>query len=430
MKISPARTAAFDVLLKIEREHAYSSILLPAHESELSDRDKGLCHEIVLGVLRRKLYLDAVTELFSKGKKLDLEVLIALRIGLYQLYFLQKIPDHSAVTESVNLVQRAKKTSAKGFVNALLRRATRETPEIGYSDEIERISIETSHPRWLLERWIEQFGREEGISIATANNEIPKPAFRLTAKGKRNNTMLPEGTAASSFIDGCFLLERMQDELKGMADRGEIYFQDEGSQMVGSAIEIPNDGSFLDLCAAPGSKTSMIAEKFSPISNLIVAGDFHEKRAGFLRENCLNQGLDHVFILRYDAENELPFADGCFDVVLADVPCSGTGTIRSNPEIRYFLQPADFSELQNKQLAILKNASKVLKSGGSLIYSTCSLDRDENEEVIGAFLEAVPNFRLRPSNVPDLFVRGDLAARTFPHRDMMDGFFIATLTKD
>ena len=151
MKISPARIAAFDILLRVENDRAFSSVLLPAFEEGLSPADRGLCHELVLGTLRRQIYLDRAIDTLSHGKRLDIAVRVAVRLGLYQLLYLDRIPDHSAVNESVNLIQRAKKTSAKGFVNAILRRAVRELPAVNYADDLERLSVETSHPRWLLE---------------------------------------------------------------------------------------------------------------------------------------------------------------------------------------------------------------------------------------------------------------------------------------
>ena len=179
MKISPARTAAFDVLLRIETEKAFSSHLLAAYEENLSTRDRSLCHELTLGILRRQIYLDRLIDQFS-GKRLDAAVRIALRLGLYQIYFLDKIPHHSAINESVNLAQRAKKTSAKGLVNAVLRRATREPVKFDLADEIEQVSVETSHPAWLLEKWVGEFGWEEMARLAVANNRIPETAFRFT----------------------------------------------------------------------------------------------------------------------------------------------------------------------------------------------------------------------------------------------------------
>ncbi len=422
MKISPARLAAFDILMKIETDRAFSSVLLPVFEDKLSPADRGLCHELVLGVLRRQIYLDKIIETLAGSKKLDTVVRIALRLGVYQLQFLDRIPDHSAINESVNLVQRAKKTSAKGFVNAVLRRATREKISLEFTDEIERISVEQSHPEWLVERWIGQFGIDETRRLAVANNELPALAFRFTARSSRKDARQAK---RSDNVDGCFIAEKFDPELRKLAESGEIYFQDEASQMVGAAIEVRRGERFLDVCAAPGSKTTMIAGNYGKNASLIAAGDINKARVDFLSENCVNQGVESVNILQYDAEKPLPFADESFDVVLVDAPCSGTGTIRHNPEIRYFLHPDDFGELSDKQLRILENASKLVKTGGRLIYSTCSLEREENETVCERFMKGDPAFRQTVPDIEQRFITSDGFARTFPHRDHMDGFFIA-----
>ncbi|HVE55545.1 MAG TPA: 16S rRNA (cytosine(967)-C(5))-methyltransferase RsmB [Pyrinomonadaceae bacterium] len=420
MKISPSRIAAFEILSKIETEKSFSSVLLPIYEEKLEPKDRALCHELTLGTLRKQIYLDCIIEKLTKGKKLDSAVKIILRIALYQLIFLDKIPAHAAINDSVNLVQMAKKTSAKGFVNAVLRRFTREKIELDFADETEKISVESSHPKWLIEKWIGQFGFEETARLAEANNETPKLSFRFTAK-------------TSDAIKQAFTTENVPTDkkyLRELAENGKIYFQDEGSQIIGNAVELKENDSFLDVCAAPGSKVTQIGSKFQvPDSRLIAAGDLYWQRVKVLQENCRNQSLASVSILQYDAENALPFADESFDVVLIDAPCSGTGTIRHNPEIRYFLQEKDFSELASKQLKILNNASKLIKSGGRIIYSTCSLEKEENEGVCGKFLAENAGFRLVDPNVPAAFLTAEGFARTFPQRDKMDGFFIAVFEK-
>jgi 16S rRNA (cytosine967-C5)-methyltransferase len=417
-KISLARISAFEILLKIEKERAFSSILLPIYEANLSANDRALCHELVLGVLRKQIYLDKIIENFS-NKKLDLEVRIALRIGLYQLLFLDKIPAYSAINESVNLVVKAKKTSAKGFVNAILRRVTREKIELNFADETERISVETSHPRWLIEKWISQFGIEETEKLAVANNQTPDLNFRFTAK----TTDAIKKSLETSQPERSFL--------RDLAENGKIYFQDEGSQLIGKSVGLQNGEKFLDICAAPGSKATLVASEKAKVKseNLFVAGDSHWNRVRILRENCLKQGINFINILQYDAEKSLPFADETFDVVLLDAPCSGTGTIRHNPEIRYHLQEKDFRELSAKQLRILENASKILKRGGRLIYSTCSLEKEENEGVIESFLSANEHFSVIKNDIYAKFSNEKGYARTFPQRDAMDGFFIVTMKK-
>jgi len=419
MKISPSRIAAFEILSKIETEKAFSSALLPVYEEKLEAKDRALCHELTLGTLRKQLYLDRIIEKLTGGKKLDSAVKIILRIALYQMIFLDKIPAHAALNDAVNLTQKAKKTSAKGFVNAVLRRFTREKIELDFANEVEKLAVETSHPQWLVEKWIDDFGFEETAKLATANNETPKLSFRWTAK--TTDSIKDSLEKANVENEKKYLLE--------LAENGKIYFQDEGSQIVGNAVQLQEHESFLDVCAAPGSKTTQMLNSKFKIQNLFAAGDLHWNRVKILQENCRKQGVGQVQIVQYDAENALPFADESFDVALVDAPCSGTGTIRHNPELRYFLQEKDFAELSDKQLKILRGASKLIKRGGRVIYSTCSLEKEENEEVTRQFLETNADFRQIKPHVPEKFLNTQGFARTFPQKDDMDGFFIAVFEK-
>lgn len=419
MKISPSRIAAFEILSKIETEKSFSSVLLPYYEGNLEPKDRALCHELTLGTLRKQIYLDRIIEKLTNGKKIDSAVKIILRIGLYQLNFLDKIPAHAAINDAVNLVQKAKKMSAKGFVNAVLRRFTREKIELVYADEIEKLLVETSHPRWLVEKWIDQFGFEETAKLAEANNETPKLSFRFTAKTTEaiKNSLEKEN------------IENQKTYLRELAENGKIYFQDEGSQIVADVVDLKENEKFLDLCAAPGSKVTQIANRKSKTANLIIAGDLHFQRVKVLQENCRQQGVEFVNVVQYDAEKVLPFGDESFDVILLDAPCSGTGTIRHNPEIRYFLQEKDFAELSAKQLKILKNASKLIKRGGRIVYSTCSLEKEENEVVCESFLQENEGFKLIKPNLSEDFLTTEDFARTFPQKHKMDGFFIAVFEK-
>jgi len=424
MPISPARIAAYEILLRVERDRAYSSALLPRYESELGERDAGLCHQLVLGVLRRKLYLDKRIREHAGRKKLDIEVLTALRIGAYQLLELDRIPDHSAVNDSVGLVQRARKVSAKGFVNAILRRIATEVIQVGSGADLEDVSIDLSHPKWLLERWMRQFGYERAMAIASANNRASKIAYRLTGRASNKDQI---GGTPSDIVDGAYTIPRLSSWLRELAEQGNIYFQDEASQLVANLVSIPERGRFLDVCASPGGKTSLIALKNG--SSTVVAGDIHHSRVEFLRSNCIRQGISSVKVAQYDAAKALPFADGSFDTVFVDAPCSGTGTIGSNPEIRYFLRPEDIEELSRKQLSILLNASNLVKAGARLYYSTCSLERDENEDVLAAFLARSKDFIVESSDVDARFLTDEGFGRTFPDRDGTDGFFFATLVR-
>ncbi|MBX7056028.1 MAG: 16S rRNA (cytosine(967)-C(5))-methyltransferase RsmB [Pyrinomonadaceae bacterium] len=424
MAISPSRIAAFECLLAIDGKKAYSADALATAESSLGEKDRGLCHEIVLGSLRRQIYLDRLITKFAGAKKLDLAVRVALRIGIYQLLFLDRIPAFSAINESVELVRRAKKASATGFANAILRRITREGLELVFDDDIDRISVETSHPRWLIERWIVEFGSERAIELAQANNAEPPLAFRRTAR--TTNVDLDEVGRPSRYVPGCRLGTGDSRRLMELERAGVIYFQDESSQLVAAAAVANTGGSTLDVCAAPGSKTGMIRMSGR---DLIVAGDLTDMRLATLRSNLERQGTQGITLCRYDAAAGLPFADNTFDVVIVDAPCSGTGTIRHNPEIRYNLTNEDFVRHSSKQLKIALNASKALKKGGRMIYSTCSIERIENEDVIAGLLAERPDLVVTRPEVNERFITEEGFARTFPDRDDMDGFFIAQLTR-
>ena len=442
MKISPARKAAFEILCRIETEKAYSSALLPHFEDKLGEKDSALCHELTLGVIRRKLYLDRVFEVLTKKQlsKFDQEVLVALRVGLYQLFFLDKIPAYSAINESVNLVKAARKRSASGLVNAVLRRASKEKPSIEYSDELEKLAIETSHPKWLLQKWIEQIGFEETSKIANANNQIPPKTFRVTKKFEESPELFKKdffeylnseesGVRGFELVKNCFVAEGITEKIQQFLNLGLIYFQDPASQMVADSIVLDEGATFLDICASPGSKATRIATTNKNVR--LIAGDLHDGRIRYLRDNISKQCANDIEIIQYDAEVSLPFKEGSFDIVLVDAPCSGTGTIRHNPEIRYSLVENDLAALSSKQLSILKNASKLIRIGGKIVYSTCSIEPEENEAVIEKFL--AENARFSKEEKPgfdDRFLTSDGFSRTISHRDNMDGFFVAVLRRE
>jgi 16S rRNA (cytosine967-C5)-methyltransferase len=437
IKVSPARKAAFEILRKIELERAFSAILLPAYEENLKPEDRALCHALVLGVLRNQFLLDLIIEHFSGKKvgKLDLAVKIALRIGLFQLRSMEKIPARAAVNESVNLIYLAKKRSAVGFVNAVLRKSERET-NFDLLDKItnplEKLSIETSHPVWLLEKWRGHFGFEETERLAKTNNQQPPTAFRLT--DQTDEAVLTELETAgaklekSKIANNAFRVSGATQAVRKLVSENKIYLQDEASQLVGETINLKPEENFLDVCAAPGSKTTLISSRFKVQSSksLLVAGDFTVPRVRILKETVERFGSQEIKIVRYDAGN-LPFADESFDAVLVDAPCSGTGTIRHNPEIRYHLRETDFAELSELQTAILTSAAQVVKKNGRIVYSTCSLEPEENEAVIDNFLAKNPNFKIIAKNLPARFLTEKGYGRTFPPRDDADGFFIANL---
>lgn len=419
VQISPARLAAFRILEQVE-DGGYSSVLLAAEEPRLQAVDRALCHELVLGVLRWQLLLDKIVEHFSKRRieSLDRAVRIALRLGLYQLRFLTRIPDSAAVNESVSLVRAARLSSAAAFVNAVLRRATRE-PEYDasaeVSDPLEKLAVRTSHPSWLIERWARWMRLDQVESFAHANNLVPPTAFRVVTKRGNESEIVAKLTAvgawleSSRVVEGAWRVSGATPLLRELSAAGEIYLQDEASQLVAQLLAAKQGERVLDLCAAPGGKTTMIADRTADRA-IVVAADRSPTRMETVVAMTKLHQLDSIRPVILDATEQLPFRPETFDRVLVDAPCSGTGTLRRNPEIRWSLTPADIPALAEQQKRILRNAIETVKPGGRFVYSTCSVEREENEEVI--------------REVPEPF-RLINAIRTWPHREGSDGFFVA-----
>ena len=375
MKPAVARTAAFGALLAVERG-AWSAEALASKSVHLDSRDAGLASDIVFGTLRHQGEIDALVDKYSKrpAARLDEAVRLALRIALYQIRFLDRVPDHAAVNDSVELARRAGKPSAASFVNAVLRSALREPAEVPET---------ASTPGWLVERWIAHFGEATALQIAHATLAPPERYIRI------GDSAPPEGAVATD-VPGCYVLDH--------GDPGPFRFQDIGSQSVVPLLDLQAGQAFLDLCAAPGNKTAQALE--TPLQ--AIACDLHASRARMMR----TLGIPIAVV---DATSPLPFTRR-FDRILVDAPCTGTGTLARNPEIKWRLRRADIRDLQGRQKAILRNALDLLKPDGLLVYSTCSLEREENEDVIQS--------------------AGASVLKTFqriPGRDPGDGFFAALL---
>jgi 16S rRNA (cytosine967-C5)-methyltransferase len=430
--VSPARLAAFEILQRVE-QGAYASVLLASKEEVLKLADRALCHELVMGTLRWQLWLDRLIEHYSNRDpaKLDLGVRLALRLGLYQLRFLSRIPPSAAVNESVSLVRYARLRSAEGFVNAVLRRATRETeydPTDPISDPIERIAVATSHPLALVERWVRAFGFEHTKAFAIANNQPAPLAFRVSKKGNKTKVIERLQAAGATFqpsaiAPGSWRISGDVNLARDSSRAGEIYFQDESSQLVAQALEAQTGERVLDLCAAPGSKTTQIAASVDGLS--IIAGDIHEHRLRTVVEFSNRQELANIHCIALDGLKRLPFPEDTFDRVLVDAPCSGTGTLRRNPEIRWRITTQDIADLSTRQKQLIRNASQVVKPGGRLVYSTCSVEPEENEAVIRDFLSGNDEFVQVELRLEASVIEPSGVARTWPHRDGSDGFFVA-----
>ena len=439
--VSPARAAAYEILMRVEREDAFASELLHAHRFErLSPADHGLATELVLGVLRWRSRLDAVIASASSQPiaKIDAEVLTALRLGVYQFGWLERVPARAAINESVELVKAARKRSAAGFVNAVLRklaahRGWRDRPALATTPAA--LAETFAHPTWLVERWMTEFGIDYARKICEYDQQTPVTAIRLRDPEVENDLL----AAGIELAPGALLTDARRvlsgDLTKTKAFReGRVVIQDEASQLV--AALLGRASRLLDCCAAPGSKTSAFADR-NPDAT-ILAADLHPHRARLLRR-LVRAG--HVHVIAADASN-LP-VKAHFDRVLADVPCSGTGTIARNPEIKWRLCPDDLADLHARQVAILSSALSHVAPGGRMLYSTCSLEREENEEVMIEVMNELPGYRFLDCAVElhNLRDSGRLAwpdiasltsgpfLRTIPGVHPCDGFFAALVEK-
>lgn len=441
MPVSPARTAAFDILLKVREQDAFASELL--HSSRL-DRlaleDRGLCMELVMGTLRWQAALDIELAQYSsiKPNRIDAEVLIALRLAIYQIRHLDRVPSRAAVNESVELVKAAHKKSAAPFVNAVLRKiaasaAEPHTVSAMTEEPVEEIAIRYAHPHWLVALWVLEFGLAGARKICEHDQCVPPVTLRIfDASAERElaaqNIKLEKGALLNSALR---VLAGDIVHSRAFLD-GRVVIQDEASQLI--AMLVGNASRLLDCCAAPGGKTAILAER-NPMST-IIAIELHEHRARLLRERIR---ASNVQVIAADATN-LPYGPE-FERILVDVPCSGTGTLARNPEIKWKLCQQDFHDLHERQVRILSAALSHLVPGGQLLYSTCSLESIENESVIDEALSNVSGYSLlncageleklgdELAVAPETLVRNGYL-RIIPGMHPCDGFFAAIIKRD
>ena len=448
MPISPARAAAFDILLRVERESSYASELLHSETyNHLSTADHALATELVMGVLRWRARLDdEIANASSQPlSRLDLEILISLRLALYQFRWLDRIPARAARHESVELVKRARKRSAAPFVNAVLRKLSNNPlwPPVPPVVSLQSLAETWSHPLWLVERWTKAYGVAAAEAICKHDQSIPRTSIRLR-EPEAGPSLQSEGIilANGSLLSSARVVES-GDITKSHAFRtGTVVIQHEASQLVAALVgETLSKGSrILDCCAAPGGKTLAISDR-NP-SAAITAAELHPHRARLLQKLLTATKAGTRIEVITDDARRLPLA-APFDRILADVPCSGTGTLARNPEIKWRLAPADLAELHDRQLSILRAALAHVAPNGRLIYSTCSLEKEENEDVVEEVLADNNSFRLIDcaEELQRLKAAGELVwpdlssltrgsyLRTIPGINPCDGFFSAILER-
>ena len=444
-RISPARTAAFHILLELGRSTStHSDDLLQGEPvDQLSLQDRNLCMTLTMGVLRWQLFLDRqIHDLLTHKTKLDEPIRIALRLAAFQLIFLDRIPAHAAISDSVELTKRAGHKFASGLVNAVLRKLVTGVDHL--KSEVDETA---AHPPWMVERWAALFGMEQAKAICRYDQYPPAASVRLAS---------PDAEMALAEEDvrlapGVFLANARSvlsgDVANTEAVRdGMVRLQDEGSQLIAELLGgtgVPK--SILDSCAAPGGKTAILAERYP--ESVVIASDVSAVRlAKMAAVFQKTQVLARIRARVGDASKVE--ADERFDLILCDVPCSGSGTLARNPEIKLRLTLEDILRQQERQIAILRASLRALEAGGRLVYSTCSLEPEENEQVVQAILEMNADYKLVPvrQRLEELRATGALHAdgavlllkeavhgeylRVLPGKFATDGFFAAIFTRD
>jgi len=455
MKISPARAAAYDALCRVERDAAFATEALDARLEGLQKRaDAALATELTMGVLRWQRLLDFLLERFTKQRvsSLDAEVRLALRLAIYQLRFLSRVPASAAVNDSVELVKRARKSSAAALVNAVLRRAARDPRTRSPADALlpselsaaERLGVLLSHPTWMVERWLARHGEPATRELLEANNRVPRLTAAVMHVEKVPDLRAALADAGFKTGPGRWLASAIElrglprggiERLRRALEASRMTLQDEASQMIPLLADVRPGDRVLDLCAAPGGKTARLSRHAG--QGVVVASDLHLHRLRQTRELLVRVGAANVKLVALDATHPLPLS-ARFDRVLVDAPCSGTGTLARNPEIRWRLNPQDLSALAEKQKALIRHGLEQLAPCGRLVYSTCSLEPEENQQVVTAVLAKSCGAQilsgqgaLAPHLVPGVDAARFFDSRGFfqslPGRDSTDGFFATVM---
>ena len=434
-----ARALALDVLLRVQggTVHADATLADALAASGLSTRDRALASRLVYGTLAWQARLDwHLTRWTARPlPTLDPAVLVVLRLGAYQLLMLDRVPDHAAVATSVDLA-KARLPAAAGLVNAVLRRAVRERGQVALPDPerepAAHLGIALSHPEWLVERWLARFGPEATRALLAADNE-PAPTVLRARPGGRDELIARLAAAGLACEPGRFAPDAVRVDavdphaLPGFA-AGEFSVQGEASQLVALLLDARPGTRVLDACAAPGGKTTALAERMED-RGMVVALDHRPRGARAIARNAARLRLRGIAPVVLDARAAAAaFAPRSFVRILVDAPCSGFGTLRAHPEIRWRRGPADVARLAAQQRAILDAVTPLLEPGGVLVYATCSLLDEENEDVVRAWLAAHPELvrERADEHLPDTaraLVDASGALVTLPHRDGLDGFY-------
>ncbi|MDP9674717.1 16S rRNA (cytosine967-C5)-methyltransferase [Paenibacillus jamilae] len=443
-----AREVALDVLTGVEQEGAYSNLELNRRlqQAGLSASDVGLTTELVYGTVARRNTLDYFLNKFvQKGTaKLQPWVRSLLRMSVYQLVYLDRVPDHAVVSEAVTIAKRRGHQGISGMVNGVLRSMLRESDKLHIPDGLsaeERISLEHSHPQWLVKRWIKQYGTDTAEAICKANNEPPAVSVRvnttMTSRDQLLDEMIAKGIdAVPSAVSPYGIVVRSGGNmaLTSWYTDGLLSVQDESSMLVAEAVAPEPGMAVLDCCAAPGGKTAHMAELMKDRGR-IVANDLHAHKHQLIREQANRLGLDAVETVTGDAlDLKERYAPASFDRILLDAPCSGFGVIRRKPDLRWSKTAQDVRDITQLQHELLDSVAGLLKPGGILVYSTCTIEPDENEGQLARFLSEHPEYELAKdhsfpavSHEMDGIQKGSV--QLLPQHFHSDGFYIARLRR-
>lgn len=438
--MTSTRSLAVTALAKIFEKSIKPKAALEELYGDIDKRERAFLMELVYGVLRHRDHIDWMFKGFlKKPSGLSMNTLNNLRLALYQIAFM-RVPEWAAVNEAVEIEKAGR--GRVPLVNAVLRNFLRYKEGIvppPKEDQVNYISVTTSHPKWLVKRWINRFGFDEALRLAEKNNEIPVLTIRMQDETTREEAikMLTEKgitASASEYSPGGIVLESTQsyDALSEILPFNYVV-QDEAAQIVTYLLNPSPGERVLDACAAPGGKATHIAGLMKD-NGEVVAVEFDEKRIEQLKENVSRTGLKSIRIVHGNAKDLK--ATGLFDRILLDAPCSAIGVIRRNPDVKYRHSAQDLARFKQNQASLLNSVSMLLKSGGIMVYSVCSTEPEEGEEVIKGFLQANHNFSIIKSD-HDFLTPFEVPAkdsgvfyRTFPHKHNMDGFFAAILKKD
>lgn len=442
---SNVRESVVTILEQIEKNQSYSNLLLNnvIKKNQIATKDIGLLTELTYGTLQRKMTLDYYLEPFIKNpKKLENWVKQLLRMTLYQMLYLDKIPDRAAIHEAVEIAKKRGHKGISGMVNGVLRSIQREgiRDMNDIKDEVERLSIETSHPTWLVRRWTEQFGYNKAKEMCEINLTAPMQTARINTNKIDREACIKRLSEEGYQVEESVVVPEAIKCLKGNLAHSEsfkeglITIQDESSMLVAYALGIEQNETILDACAAPGGKSTHIAEKLEETGQ-VISLDLHEHKVKLINENAARLGLKNIDTKAMDSRRvQEAFEGSTFDRILLDAPCSGLGVMRRKPDMKYTKKEEDLDRLQSIQLQLLDSVTPLLKPGGTLVYSTCTIDRSENEEVVTAFLQKHTDFEGDPSvieRMPKAIqpLMSDFQLQIFPQDFGSDGFYIASLRK-